>query len=93
MQNARLDEAQSGINIAQRNINNFRYPDNTILMAEREELKIFLMKGKEESEKVGFKIQHSENEDHGIRSHHVMAKREGNSDRLFFGGLQNHCRW
>ena len=69
MQNARLDEAQPGIKTARRNISNLRYADDTTLMAEREELKIFLMKGKEESEKVGFKIQHSENEDHGIRSH------------------------
>ena len=73
MQNARLDEAQPGIKTARRNISNLRYADDTTLMAEREELKIFLMKGKEESEKVGFKIQHSENEDHGIRSHHFMA--------------------
>ena len=56
MQNARLDEAQSGINIAQRNINNFRYPDNTILMAEREELKSLLTKVKEKREKVGLKL-------------------------------------
>ena len=56
MQDARLDEAQSGINIAQRNINNFRYPDNTILMAEREELKSLLMKVKEESEKDGLEL-------------------------------------
>ena len=72
MQNARLDEAQPGIKTARRNISNLRYADDTTLMAERE-LKIFLMKGKEESEKVDFKIQHSENEDHGIQSHHFMA--------------------
>ena len=54
-------------------------------MAEsKEELKSLLMKMKEESEKVGFKTQHSENEDHGIRSHHFMANRWGNSDRLLF---------
>ena len=61
MQNAGLDEAQAGIKIAGRNINNLRYTDNTTLMAESEELKRLLMKVKEESEKVGLKIQHSEN--------------------------------
>ena len=66
MQNARLDEAQAGIKITQRNINNLRYADDTTLMAEsEEELKIVLMKVKEESEKV-LKAQHSENKDHGI---------------------------
>ena len=55
MQNAGLDGAQDGISIARRNINNFRYADGTTLMAEREELKSLLMKGKEESEKVGLK--------------------------------------
>ena len=65
------------------------------LMAESEELKSFL-KVKEESEKVGFKAQHSENKDHGIWSHHFMGNRWGNSEnsvRLYFWGLQNHCRW
>ena len=56
MQNARPDEAQAGIKIARRNINNFRYADNTTLMAESEELKSLLMKVKEESEKVGWKL-------------------------------------
>ena len=56
MRNAGLDEAQAGIKIARRNINNLRYADDTNLMAEREELKRFLMKGKEESEKVGLKL-------------------------------------
>ena len=56
MQNARLDEAQTGIKIARRNINNLRYADDTTLMAEREELKSLLMKVKEESEKVGLKL-------------------------------------
>ena len=95
MQNVRLNEAQAGSKIARRNVNNLRYEDDTTLMAESEELKSLLMKVKEESEKVGFKTQHSENEDHGIQSHHFMAKRwgtNGNSERLFFG-LQNHCRW
>ena len=61
VRNAGLEEAQVGIKIAGRNINNFRYADDTTLMAESEELKSFLMKAKEESEKVGFKVQHSEN--------------------------------
>ena len=56
MQNARLDEAQAGVKIARRNINNLRYADDTTLMAESEELKSFLMKVKEESEKVGLKL-------------------------------------
>ena len=81
MRNAGLEEAQAGIKIARRNINNFRYADDTTLMAESEEelKKSLLMKVKEESEKVGFKAQHSENEDHGIQSHHFMANRWGNS--------------
>ena len=94
MRNAGLEEAQAGIKIAWRNINNLRYADDTTLMAEsEEELKSFLMKVKEESEKVGLKLKHSENEDHGIWSHHFMASRWGNSGNSFFGGLQNHCRW
>ena len=98
MQNARLDEAQAGIKISGRNINNLRYADDTTLMAERkEELKSLLMKMKEECEKAGLK-QHSKNEDHGICSHHLMTNRwgnNGNSDILYFGGggLPNHCRW
>ena len=96
MRNAGLDEAQAGIKIARRNINNLRYADDTTLMAEsKEELKNLLMKVKEERESW-LKTQHSENEDHGIQLHHFMAKRwvnNGTSDRLYFGGLQNHCRW
>ena len=75
MKNARLDEAQGGIKIAERNVNNYRYADNTILMAEsKEKLKSLLMKVKEESEKAGLK-QHSKNVDNGIRSHHFMANK------------------
>ena len=78
MQNARLNEAQAGIKIAGRNINNLRYADDTTLMAEREEeLKSLLMKVKEESEKSWLKTQHSGNEDHGMWSHHFMANRWG----------------
>ena len=95
MQNARLDEAQAGIKIARKNINNLIYADETTFMVEsEEELKSLLMKVKEESEKAGLKTQHSRNEDHGIQSHHSMANRggnSGNSGRLYFVGLQNHC--
>ena len=97
MRNARLDEAQSGIKIAGRNINNLRYADDTTLMTEsKEEIKSLLMKVKEESEKSWLKTQHSKNSDHGIWSHHFMANRWGNyanSERLYFLGLQNPCRW
>ena len=102
MRNARLEETQAGIKIARRNINNLRYADGTTLMAEsEEELKSLLMKGFftllfQESGKSWLKAQHSENEDHGIRSHHFMGNRWGNSGncvRLYLFGLQNHCRW
>ena len=88
MRNTGLDEAQSGIKIAGRNINNLRYADDTTFMAEsEEELKSLLLKVKEESEKNWLKTQYSENEDHGIWSYHFMANRwenSRNSDRLFF---------
>ena len=96
MRNAGLDEAQAGIMIAGRNINNLRYADDTILMAESEEIKSPLMKVKKETEKFGLKLNIQKNEDHGIQSHHFMANRwgnNGNSERLYFLGLQNHCRW
>ena len=89
MRNAGLEEAQAGLKTAGRNINNLRYADDTTLMAEsEEELTSLLMKVKEESGKSGewLKGQHSENEDHRIRSHHFMANRlgnNGNSERLF----------
>ena len=96
MRNAGLDEAQAGIKTAGKNINNLRYADDTSLRAEsEEELKSLLMKVKEESESW-LKAQHSENEDHGIWSHYFMRIRwgnSGNSVRLYFVGLQNHCRW
>ena len=89
MWNARLDEAQAGIKIARRNINNLRYAEDTTLMAEsKEELKSLLMKVKRGEWKSWLKTQHSENYDHGIWSHHFMANRwgnNGNSDRLYFG--------
>ena len=91
MRNARLDEAQAGIKIAWRNINNLRYADNTTLMAESEELKSLLIKVEEESEKVGLILNIQKLSSwHPVRSLH--ANRWGNSDRLYFGGLQNHCR-
>ena len=97
MRNAGLEQAQAGIKISGRNLNNLRYADNTTLMAEsEEELKCLLMKVKEESEKVGLKLNIQKTNIHGIWSHHFMAKRwgnSGNSVRLYFSGLQNHCRW
>ena len=102
MGHAGLDESQAGIKIARRNINNLIYADDTTLIAEsEEELKSLLIKMKEESEKAGLKfniqkmkiIQHSKN---GIWSHLFVADRwgnSGNSEMLYLGGLQNHCRW
>ena len=80
MRNAGLEEAQAEIKIPGRNISNVRYADDTTLMAEsEEELKSLLMKVKEDSGKSWLKDQHSENEDHGIWSHHFMENRWGNS--------------
>ena len=95
MRNAGLEETQAGIKIAGRNINNLRYADDTTLMAEsEEEIKSLLMKVKEESEKVGLKLN--------IQKTKIMASslttswerwgNSGNSVRLYFWGLQNHCR-
>ena len=90
MRNAGLEEAQAGIKIARRNINNLRCADDTTLMAESEvELKSLLMKVKEESEKVGLKLNIQKTEDHGIWSHHFMAGRWWNSGWLYFSGFQN----
>ena len=81
MGNARLDEAQARIKIAGRNISNLKYADDTTLLAEsEEELKSLLMKVKEESEKVGLKLNIQK------------TKISENSERLYFLGLQNHCR-
>ena len=96
IRNAGPEEAQAGIKIAGRNINNLRYADYTTLMAEsKEELKNLLMKVKEESEKAGLKLN--------IQKTKIMAsgpitlwqrgENNGNSERLYFGGLPNHCRW
>ena len=73
------EEAQAGVKIARRNISNLRYADDTILMAESKELKSLLMKVRVKS---WLKIQHSENEDHGIWSHHFMANRWGNNETV-----------
>ena len=86
MKKAGLEEAQAGIKAARRNITNLRYADDITLMAESEELKSPLMKVKEGREKVGLKLS----------IHHFMANRwgnNGNSVRLYFSGLQNHCIW
>ena len=97
MRNARLVEVQTGIKIAGRNINNLRYADDTTLMAKsEEELKSLLMKVKVESEKVGLKLNIQKTKITASGSHHFMGNRwenSGNSVRLYFGGLQNHCRW
>ena len=96
MRNAGLEEAQARIKIAGRNINNLRYADDTTLMAEsKEELKS-LMKVKEESEKVGLKlnIQKTKIMASGpITPWQIYGEKNGNSNRLYFLGLQNHCRW
>ena len=96
MQNAGLDEAQARLKIAERNINNLRYADDTTLIAEREKLKSLLIKVKEESEKVGLKlnIQKTKIMASGpITSWQIDGENNGNSDRSYFGGLQIHCRW
>ena len=97
MRNAGLEEAQAGIKISQRNINNLRYADDTTLMAEsEEELKSLLMKVKDESEKVGLKfhIQKTNIMASGpITSWQMDGGNSGNSGCLYFSGLQNHCRW
>ena len=97
MRNARLDEAQAGIKIARRNINHLRYADDTTLMAEsEEELKNLLMKVKEESEKVDLKLNIQKTKVMASGPITFMANRwgnTGNSDRFYFPGLQNHCRW
>ena len=94
MRNPGLEEVQAGIKIAGRNINNLKYADDTIVMAEsEEELKSLLMKVKEESGKVGLKLNIQKTK---IWSYHFRANRwgnNGNSERFYFGGLQNHCRW
>ena len=95
MQNARLDEAQVGIKIAGRNINNLRYADDTTLMAEsEEELKGLLMKVKEESEKVGLKLNIQKTKimvSGPITSWEVDGETMETVTDFIWGGLQNHC--
>ena len=96
MKNAGLEEAQAGIKIARRNINNLRYTDDTTLMAESEEkLKSLLTKVKEESEKVDLKlnIQETKIMASGPITSWQIDGETIESDRLYFLGLQNHCRW
>ena len=93
MRNAGLDEAQAGIQIARRNSNNLRYINDTTLMAESEEELNSLDESERGELKSWLKAQHSENEDHGIWSHHFMGNRwskSGSSYRLYSLGLQNH---
>ena len=96
MRNAGLDEAQAGIKIAGRNINNLRYTDETTLMAESKELKSLLMKVKEESEKLGLKlnIQETKIKASGpITSWQIDGESMETVTDFYFGGLQNHCIW
>ena len=97
MRNTGLEEAQAGVKIARKHINNLIYADDTTLMAEsEEELKSLLMKVKEEDENIGLQLN--------IQKTKIMAsspiismgnrwENNGNSDRVYFLGLQNHCRW
>ena len=95
MKNSGLDEAQAGVKVAGRNINNLRYPDDTTLIAQNEELKSLMMKVKEESEKVGLK--------HNTQETKIMVSSPITSWQIdgetmetvtdFILGLQNHCRW
>ena len=95
MRIAGLEEAQAGIRIARRNVNNLRYADDTTLMAEsEEELKSFLMKVKEESVKAGLKLKIQNKKIMASGHIHFMANRwgiNGNTDRLYFLGLKNQC--
>ena len=96
MTNAGLEEAQAGIKIDGRNINNLRYTDETTLMAESKDiLKSLLMKVKQESEKAGIKlnVQKSKIMVSGPINSWQIWGNNGNSDRLSFFELQNHCRW
>ena len=95
MRNARLDDSQAGIKIARKNINNFKYADETTLRAEsEEEIKSLLIKVKEESEKAGLKLNIQKNKIKAsgpITSWQIAGGENGNSDRVYFLGLQNHC--
>ena len=91
-----MEEAQAGIKIARRNINNFRYADDTTLMAETEELKSLLMKVKEESEKVGLKLNIQKTKimaSSPITSWQIGGETVETVRDFVLGGLQNHCKW
>ena len=94
MRNAGLEDAQAGIKIARRNINNLRYADDTTLMAEsKEELKSLSMKVKEESDKVGLKLNSQKAK---IMASDPITSWQIDEETVrdfIFGGLQNHCRW
>ena len=90
MRNAALDKAQAGIKIARRNINSLRYADDITLMAESEELKSLLMKVKEESEKNGLKLNIQKTK---IMASGPITSWQIDGETVYFGGLQNHCRW
>ena len=95
MRNAGLEEVQAGIKIARRNINNLRYADDTTLMAESEELKSLLMKVKEESEKVGLKLNNQKTK---IMASGAVTSWQIDGETVdtvadYFGGLPNPCRW
>ena len=96
MRNAGLEEAQARIKIAGRNMNNLRCADDTTLMAESEELKSLLMKVKEESEKVGLKLNVQKTKimaSGSITSWQIDGETVETVTDFIFGGLQNHCRW
>ena len=96
MRNTGLEEAQAGIKIAERNINSLRYADDTTCMAEsKEELKSLLMKVKEESEKVGLKlnIQKTKILASGPITSRQIGRETVETVTDYFGGFQNHCRW
>ena len=95
MRNTGLDEAQAGIKIARRNINNLRYADNITLMAESEEELKSLLKVKETSQKVDLKlnIQKTNIMAYGPVTSWQIDGETGNSEIFYFLGLQNHCRW
>ena len=96
MRNAGLEEAQAGIKIAGRNLNNLRYAGDTTLMAESEELKNLLLKVKEESENVGLKLNIQKTKimaSDPITSWQINGETMGTVREFILGGLQNHCRW
>ena len=97
MRNARLDETQAGIKIAGRNNNNLRYADDTTLVAEsKEDLESLLMKVKEESEKAGLKLNIQNTKimaSSPITSWQIDGGNNENSERFYFLGIQNQCRW